>query len=253
MEKIIFDVHSCTLFLGGKKRKLGSKDTLVLEFLCNSGNDGARKNDIIEYAWQGLVVTDASLSKSISTLRSALMELSPGDDIILTVPRVGYKLAPNKISLNIEVMNQLPIIENAESKGEVEEKISKKLHVLFTSVKYSLLISSLIFFILGTKKIILSEGYLNRNFISPSLVKETLSREKEIYYFAGVDKPSFRNVIKKINCECVFIVSSNSQHTFILTYLKKERKALNFIFKKDDDIDMVNYIQAKVNDGVHHD
>lgn len=246
MDKILFNKFTCTLSLGTYKKKVGSKDALVLEYLIMSGNKGASKSNIISYAWQGLIVTDASLSKSISILRAALMELEPNEEIILTIPRVGYKIDPEKISLKIS--SEKEELENSEPESP-ESPESREIHIHPNYLKLIISALALIVFIIYTHKLVDSINYSDDNYMSPTVSREILPNNNEVFFHQSADRDFFRSVILNISCECLFFVSSNEQFSFISIYLKNRKSAFNFIFNREDHISMGNYIQDKISNG----
>jgi DNA-binding winged helix-turn-helix (wHTH) protein len=246
MNKIVFDKFSRTLSRDEVKKKIGSKDALVLEFLFISGPGGATKSDILAYAWQGLVVTDASLSKSISTLRSVLTELNPDEEIIITIPRVGYKIDQDKISLPNSIKDDSLSIENAELKIE---KFTPNNLLIKKITKVIILIVSITLFILYTYKLVVSVPYMKQSFMSPLLVKETLKNNNVILFSRAVDKNYYISKIANINCECLFMLYTNDHYNFFSTYLKNEGRAINIIFKKDEDFNLEDFIRNEVNVG----
>lgn len=261
MEKIIFDKFSCTVSRGDHKKKIGSKDALVLEFLFISGVEGAAKSDILAYAWQGIVVTDASLSRSISSLRAALSELSPNEDIIITIPRIGYKIDQDKIYLHSPTESQQYIIEKIESKTTPEvttetAKSKRDLKIpnsIKVATKAILSIASIALVIIYSRIFFAAQDYKNSEYISPNIVKEALADNRSILFLNADNKDYFKEKIAKINCKCIFIASDNEQYHFIAAYLLDEGKSIGFAFKKNESVDIINFIQTKLDDGVHHD
>lgn len=246
MKKIVFDKFSRTLSRDEVKRKIGNKDALVLEFLFISGPSGATKSDILAYAWQGLVVTDASLSKSISTLRSVLTELNPDEEIIITIPRVGYKIDQDKISIPNSIKDDSLSIENAELKVE---KFKPKKSLIKNLTKIIISMISITFFIFYTYELVVSAPYMKQNFMSSSLVKETLRNKNIILSPRGIDKSHFINKIAKINCECLFMLYSNNRNDFFSIYLTKEGRAINVVLKKGEDFNIEDFIRTEVKIG----
>lgn len=264
MEKIIFDKFSCTVSRGEQKRKIGSKDALVLEFLFISGNEGAAKNDILAFAWQGVVVTDASLSKSISSLRAALNELNPGVEVIITIPRIGYKIDQDKISLHNPTESQQYIIKKKISKEltESEElppagietpkgkfKLPPSLQFV-TKVTLSIFSVALVGF--STFRLFIAQDYTSNDFISSKIVREVLPDNRIALFLDADDKRYFKEKISKIKCNCTFMVADNEQYHFIAAYLIDEGKSIGFAFKKNERKDISSFIQEKINNGVHH-
>lgn len=248
MEKIIFDKFTNTLSFGSHKKKVGSKDALVLECLLMAGIEGASKNDIISYAWKGLIVTDASLSKSISTLRAALTEFNSNEEIILTIPRTGYKIDTSKISLCEQDKSEAQSKAQLESKNDIA--VFRKVYVAPRYINLIISIITMGILTIYTHRLIDSISYSTQVYSSPTLTKESLPNNNEVIFHQGVDQAFFREIALKVSCQCIFFVSSNEQFSFISIYLKDRSKALNFMFHKEDKIvAMESYIQEKIDTG----
>src|SRR6202140_1017419 len=86
-----FDEMSRELRVKGRAVELESKPLdLLLQLLLHAG-EVVTKEELLESVWPGVTVVDGSLATAVSKLRKAM-----GDEerpAILTVPRVGYRLA----------------------------------------------------------------------------------------------------------------------------------------------------------------
>jgi TolB-like protein/DNA-binding winged helix-turn-helix (wHTH) protein/tetratricopeptide (TPR) repeat protein len=76
------------LLVDGKPAELGGRAFDVLLALIESRGRVVTKDELLAYAWPGLVVEENNLQQQISTLRKLL-----GQDAILTVPGRGYRFA----------------------------------------------------------------------------------------------------------------------------------------------------------------
>jgi eukaryotic-like serine/threonine-protein kinase len=72
----------------GRPIELELKPLEVLQQLLLRAGEVVTKESLLDSVWPGLNVVDGSLATAVSKLRKAL-----GEGIILTVPRVGYRLA----------------------------------------------------------------------------------------------------------------------------------------------------------------
>jgi DNA-binding winged helix-turn-helix (wHTH) protein len=86
-----FDELRRELRVQGQPVELESKPLEVLVQLLHHAGEVVTKDELLESVWPGLVVVDGSLATAISKLRKALGD--EGQMNILTVPRVGYRLA----------------------------------------------------------------------------------------------------------------------------------------------------------------
>jgi DNA-binding winged helix-turn-helix (wHTH) protein len=87
----VLDRRREALTKDGVAVSIGHRGYVLLEMLVAAGGTTVGKAALIERAWPGTIVEEGNLTVQISTLRRALGE---GDDVfIVTVPRVGYRLA----------------------------------------------------------------------------------------------------------------------------------------------------------------
>jgi eukaryotic-like serine/threonine-protein kinase len=85
-----FDESSRELRVNGKAAGLESKPLEILYQLLLHAGEVVTKEELLEAVWPGVSVVEGSLATAVSKLRKAL-----GDDeqsIVLTVPRIGYRL-----------------------------------------------------------------------------------------------------------------------------------------------------------------
>lgn len=85
-----FDEASWSLRVDGQAVTLEGKPLEVLHELLLRAGEVVTKDEILDAVWPGVVVVEGSLPTAISKLRKALGERQ--DNIIETVPRVGYRL-----------------------------------------------------------------------------------------------------------------------------------------------------------------
>jgi TolB-like protein/DNA-binding winged helix-turn-helix (wHTH) protein/Flp pilus assembly protein TadD len=85
-----FDELRRELRVRGATVEVEAKPLEVLHQLLLRAGEVVTKDELLESVWPGLMVVDGSLATAISKLRKAL----DGDDgIVVTLPRVGYRLA----------------------------------------------------------------------------------------------------------------------------------------------------------------
>jgi TolB-like protein len=87
----VLDRSAQTLLSGGKPVALGQRALALLDALA--AVDGpVDKSALIEAAWPGTIVEDGNLTVQIAALRKALGTRPDGQEWIITVPRVGYRM-----------------------------------------------------------------------------------------------------------------------------------------------------------------
>src|ERR1700752_3296477 len=84
-----FDDLRHELRVAGQPAEMERKPLDLLRYLLSKSGAVVRKEELLEEVWPGVLVVDASLANAVSKLRRAL-----GDqDVIQTVPRIGYRIA----------------------------------------------------------------------------------------------------------------------------------------------------------------
>jgi DNA-binding winged helix-turn-helix (wHTH) protein len=75
-------------------QRLGAIASRCLTQLLEANGQIVSKRDLLSGAWGGfgLEVSDNSLAQVIRQVRVAMESLQPGNELILTVPRIGYKI-----------------------------------------------------------------------------------------------------------------------------------------------------------------
>jgi TolB-like protein/Tfp pilus assembly protein PilF len=86
-----FALGDGTLARDGKSIAVGQRALALLEALA-SADGPVTKADLIEAAWPGTIVEEGNLTVQIAALRKALGTRRDGQEWIVTVPRVGYRL-----------------------------------------------------------------------------------------------------------------------------------------------------------------
>jgi DNA-binding winged helix-turn-helix (wHTH) protein/serine/threonine protein kinase len=85
-----FDERRRELRVRGVVVDLEVKPLGILQQLLHHAGEVVTKAELLESVWPGVIVVEGSLTNAISKLRKALAD---DESVIVTVPRVGYKLA----------------------------------------------------------------------------------------------------------------------------------------------------------------
>jgi serine/threonine protein kinase/DNA-binding winged helix-turn-helix (wHTH) protein len=73
----------------GRAVEIEAKPWEVLRQLLRHAGEVVTKDELLESVWPGVMVVDGSLATAVSKLRKALAD----DSLVVTLPRVGYRLA----------------------------------------------------------------------------------------------------------------------------------------------------------------
>jgi DNA-binding winged helix-turn-helix (wHTH) protein/tetratricopeptide (TPR) repeat protein len=88
-----FDVANRRLSRAGESIPLGSRAAAVLIALSEARGRTLTKSELLAKCWPGVAVEEGNLTVQISALRKLLGDADGSADWIVTVPRVGYRLA----------------------------------------------------------------------------------------------------------------------------------------------------------------
>lgn len=94
---IHFDSEAFTLYRADEPTeplRIGAIASRCLGLLLQANGEIVGKRELMAGAWGafGLEVTENSLAQVVRQLRVALDKLQPGQELILTVPRIGYRI-----------------------------------------------------------------------------------------------------------------------------------------------------------------
>lgn len=123
-----FDELRHELRVAGKHVDLESRPLEVLRQLLLHPGEVVTKSELLESVWPGTNVVDASLATAISKLRKAMGDENA--DIILTVPRIGYRLGVPAEQLTDSAPKTDPIPSPAPALVTPEQKSRRHLWIL---------------------------------------------------------------------------------------------------------------------------
>lgn len=98
MERQLLSFGSYTLSPGKELRRdgqvvsIGHRGLLLLEAMLAARGEVVTKAEILDKVWPGLTVEEGNITVQVAALRKELGPRPDGEDWIVTVPRVGYRL-----------------------------------------------------------------------------------------------------------------------------------------------------------------
>uniref|UniRef100_UPI00138225A6 winged helix-turn-helix domain-containing protein n=1 Tax=Vibrio sp. V23_P3S9T160 TaxID=1938675 RepID=UPI00138225A6 len=146
-----FRVTDSEFIYDKKIYQLAYTEARILDFLIKNNGNIVSKTQIIEYSWTGRVVAETSLAKSISNLRKVFRECHFHDDVIQTIPRLGYRLnlKSNIYEKKCDEARDFSVIENARVIGEgLDARAFIKYKSSSLNVRFKNIISYLVCFVL---------------------------------------------------------------------------------------------------------
>ncbi|GHG00100.1 winged helix-turn-helix domain-containing protein [Thalassotalea marina] len=89
---VFVDFVNRQLVYQSKTRQLEPKVFRLLEVLIDADGDLVSRDQLIERVWDGRVVGEGAINRTVSILRQHFAEFDENKDFIVTVPKAGYKL-----------------------------------------------------------------------------------------------------------------------------------------------------------------
>lgn len=88
----VYDRGSGTLWEGDELAAIGGRAAAVLAALADADGGVVTKAELLQRGWPDVIVEEGNLAVQIANLRKTLGTRPDGEEWILTVPRVGYRL-----------------------------------------------------------------------------------------------------------------------------------------------------------------
>jgi DNA-binding winged helix-turn-helix (wHTH) protein len=83
---------ACRIFAGADEVRVEAQTMAVLVVLARAGGATVTRDDLIEACWQGRIVTDDAITRTIAKVRGLARYVTPAPFVLETVPKVGYRL-----------------------------------------------------------------------------------------------------------------------------------------------------------------
>jgi TolB-like protein len=115
----LLDAARGTLSRDGAPVPLGQRALAVLAALAEAAGRTVAKEELLARAWPGAIVEEGNLTVQIAALRKAMGE---GQGWILTVPRVGYRLAAPAPAPGPAVIPSLAVLPFANLGADPEQE-----------------------------------------------------------------------------------------------------------------------------------
>lgn len=202
---------------------LSYTESRVLECLIQHQCNVVKKETLKQYAWEHAEVTDSSLAKSIAKLREALAPFHLSDDVIVSVPRIGYRLNLNDTSQlvvkqRLDSWNITPS-EPLDTKPSLIEKIYNKKLWLFST---ALVICSLILIGLSVQNFYQARYDNSTYYLHPNSIIHTsriANHEYKVITPRGnVLTKVERDLIQSIGCDCIYYIEKRDSGLVLSVY-----------------------------------
>ena len=119
---ITFDMEMGLLSRDGVALTVSHRAIALLRSLAEHQGQPVSKAELSDAAWPGQIVEEGNLTVQIAALRKALGPMPDGNDWIVTVPRVGYRLlrenAPKSVQTESIILPSLAVLPFENMSGD---------------------------------------------------------------------------------------------------------------------------------------
>ncbi|CAH1559664.1 Amidase [Vibrio rotiferianus] len=196
-------------------RKLDNIESSLLKLLLSNQGKTVTKAEIFAYVWPKKVVSESSITQAITKLRQSLSDNAHEQNVIRTIPKLGYCLMPNTVKLL------------AEEKIEADTEIKKysMSWVAVSAFLFLLIINVLLFHFL----FVAPDSAKPMSFYSFKVGSNNFYVEKD----DRVSSQLVETIIHKKNITDVnFYITSNQSRLYIACYKlipnNDEQRSYNF-------------------------
>ncbi|EAS65966.1 hypothetical protein VAS14_11654 [Photobacterium angustum S14] len=204
-------------------------ESRLLTLLLERQNEIVSKEELKTFAWEHTVVTDSSLTKSIAKIRQSLSTYFPNDEIIATVPRVGYRLdlektsfSEDKLEHEVETSTVLPSENNV---GYQAQKLPFKKS--FFIIKRGLLVLSIALlaysgFNLFRKLPNDYRKFLNNDYSAIDITNNGFTH-RIIKPKSFIIPEKIKAILAEKKCNCIFMIDKVGDH-YNFSYFNNDTK-----------------------------
>jgi TolB-like protein/DNA-binding winged helix-turn-helix (wHTH) protein/Tfp pilus assembly protein PilF len=123
--RFVLDPGSGVLRRDGQPVALGQRAIALLKALLDADGRPVGKDALIDAGWPGLMVEEGNLSVQIAHLRKALGQQPDGQEWIVTLPRLGYRLLKSHAppaDLGEDIVPSLAVLPFENLSGDPEQQ-----------------------------------------------------------------------------------------------------------------------------------
>ncbi|MBP2701130.1 hypothetical protein GY654_14590 [Vibrio parahaemolyticus] len=226
---VSFDAKKGLLTDSCQQHHLSYTESRLLTLLLERQNKIVSKEELKNFAWEHTVVTDSSLTKSIAKIRQSLSTYFPNDEIIATVPRVGYRLDLEDTSISenkLEHEDETSIVLPNENNVGYQAQILSLKKLIFI-IKQGLLVLSIALlaysgFNLFRKLPNDYRNYLNNDYSATDITENAFTHK--IIKPKNITIPeNIKEILAEKKCNCIFMIDKRDRH-YSISYFNEDTK-----------------------------
>ena len=234
---ILYDPIKNTLSNSIRTIKVGYRESQILSVLLEHSPDVVKKQFIIQHAWESEYIGETSLAKSISVLRQTFIKLGIKESPIITVPKIGYRLASNVVIDKKESSAVSKTVPEAQTIHDIVKPQPKAFLPTANQLKphknnalYSISVSLLILAsYIGFNKFQTELSYHD----GKQYIKNYQVGKLEV--FQDIDQQPDKNMLTFLSenqCDCAVFIDRSENYSTLAWLSKKSKKSINIYFKE---------------------
>ncbi|MGI0120423.1 winged helix-turn-helix domain-containing protein [Zooshikella sp. RANM57] len=228
VKNIQFNINRSILTFNNEQCYLNHSELRALEYFLTKPNQIITKEELKIYIWKRSLVTDSSLTKTIAKLREHISYLTAENDIVVTIPRIGYKLVLDRINILCvtEVNHKLVPKNNIKQLYKYIERYK------FILASLILLVFSVLNFYTAFPSI--PKGYTNESYQLKKYTHESRSYSLITKKETQIDN-SLLNELISIPCNCTYFIEQRAG-TFLISFFDSNTHKGNSLIMPESEL-----------------
>ncbi|MBU2708446.1 winged helix-turn-helix domain-containing protein [Zooshikella marina] len=240
-DTIQFNSKRNVLTCNGEQRCLSHSESKALTLFLAKPNEVIRKEELKRFIWDHAVVTDSSLTKTMTKLRGHLAAFSENHEVIITIPRIGYKLVLDHITIASST-DKTDTPKTSNTSQQVYHTLQTYRYIIVSAV---LIVFSFINF--STRLPSLPKGYIADDYQQQTYTHDQFSYSLVTKKGDTLDKALLTG-LSTLPCHCTYFVEKRGANLLISFFDHTHQQGHSFIMPDSDPQQII----AKLRSGFQH-
>ncbi|MGI0115702.1 winged helix-turn-helix domain-containing protein [Zooshikella sp. RANM57] len=228
VKNIQFNTNRSTLTFDNEHCYLNHSELRALEFFLTKPNQVINKEELKSYIWGRSLVTDSSLTKTIAKLRGHISYLTAENDIVVTIPRIGYKLVLDRINILLvtDANNTIATTNNIK--------------YLYTYIeRYKFILASVVLLLFSVLNFYTAFPSIPKGYINEAYQLKKYTHKRRIYSFITKKETQIDNLLLKklisIPCNCTYFIEKRAD-TFLISFFDSNTHKGNSLIMPENEL-----------------
>lgn len=213
--------------------KIGYRESRILNLLIDHSPNLIKKKTLLLHAWEDETIGETSLTKSISIIRQAFIQLGVKESPIVTVPKVGYRLTEGTV-----FFEPSDVINPSIKAPPIAHSKCIFAHPRFLSLQHNkdfVCYLTALSLLVGTIFLGLNKFYRHSDDTESGnqLVSHTLG-SLDIYMKPNMPLSNkLKALLQENQCKCIVYIEENPKYSELSWLNKQTKKSINVFYTQE--------------------